>query len=274
MTPAASFPALESREIGVDWEEFSSLHKTEKQAFHDFCAGLEKAGWFSYPERPGNVWAFIGLDDYNSYAEYVKASKRAGASFYEGRKAEKRGYYTQFFNNRTFIEDIVAINTSASMRQGRPMTAGYRRSVEEMGGYPNRIFAPNVPSQRVFWGRHFGTFRACPGHRQGELQVDEQLLSYMIVRRLGDAAIYGTILGHNDYLREGVVYKMHLDFVKLVLNANVQVPADDTVDVSLRGLRYIFYAGFFGTEGLMRWKKNNLFRPGLFSIDLSRASFT
>jgi hypothetical protein len=105
------------------------------------------------------------------------------------------------------------------------------------------------------------------------LVVDEQLVSYLSVRRFGNFANYNMLLGHKDFLRDGIVHKMHLDFVKTLLHARNQATADaNFADGSLLGIRYVGYGTFFNTyAGLKRWKKSNLFEPGLTRFDFTPA---
>ena len=148
------------------------------------------------------------------------------------------------------------------------MDASYMRTVEQQGGYATEIRTPIAPTQNVYWARHFGTFRALPGHRQGDLVVNEQLLSYMIVRRFGNFAIYGTIIGHHDHLKDGVVHKMHHDFIRTAIDVRNSAAAGAPHDISLVGLRYVCYAGpSYNFPGLRRWKESNLFRPRRFCLD-------
>lgn len=272
MEPVTPLDDLEWYEVTIDWNEFRNLAPSEKSQFVKLIDRLRQNGWFADKGKPSKDWAFIDLDNYSYYEQYSKALKREGAAFYEATKAAKRGYYTKSFDEQTFIGDIVAINTSSAERQGRPMTAPYLRSVEDSGGYATEIRTPAVPKQSIFWTRNFGTFRALPGHRQGPLVVDEQLMSYMIVRRFGNFAFYGTIIGDYAHLRDGIVYKMHQDFIRNVLDAKQSAATGMPHDASLAGLRFVCYASYHDHEGLTRWKKSNLFRPGLFSVDIDPAS--
>lgn len=264
----------EAREIAIDWVAFAELPTWEKESFIKTCEQLENTNWLARCSGADRLaeWASIDLGNYHGYNEFEKHLKKAGAAFYERRKAEKRDYYTQFFQRQTFIADIVSINTSAPIRQGRPMDRPYLKTVEQLGGYPNKKLPRIVPTQNIHWAQLFGTFRSLDGHRQGDLVVDEQLLSYMVVRRIGNFAFYGTIIGHQDRLGEGIVYKMHHDFIKTVLEARSNAAAGAQHDASLLDLRYICYAGFSATyTGLARWKKVNLFQPRRFYLDYGPA---
>src|SRR5207245_1996091 len=59
------------------------------------------------------------------------------------------------------------------------------------------------------------------------------------------------------------------DLVKTLLdNRNRATAGATSVDTSLLGIRYIAYGSYLGTTpGLQRWKKSNLFTPGLTFFD-------
>jgi hypothetical protein len=258
----------ERHEVVVDWTEFDRLPEAERHRFIHACERRGKRDWFS---GAGCEWALIDLAQYKDYRDFVRCLKKTSAAFYEARKAAKQQYYSKFFDPKTFVGDIVAINGSAPRRQGRPMEGPYCATVEDLGGHASAIGTPAAPTQNVYWLRNFGVFRTCPGCRQGNLVVDEQLLAYTTVRRFGNFAEYATIIGHADYLKEGVVYKTHLDFIEMVLQARRPVE-NGAHDPALSDLRYIGYLGMsYWAPGLMRWKKNNLFRPKLLSFDYGKA---
>lgn len=262
---------IPASQVQVDWAEFRRLPPGERRAFVEFVENMERGNRFNRSGTSAVAWASIGLSEYADYPAFVSQLKRVGKSFYEGKKAEKIGYYSKFFDERTYVADIVAVNTSSAERQGRPMSDSYQRTVEQLGGYPDEIRPPSRPAQSVFWRRNFGTFRPSAGHRQGSLLVDEQLAAYLTVDRYGDFAHYHIILGHHDFLQDGVVHKMHLDFVKAVLDQQSLDEAPTDRDPSLAGLKYLCYGGYFGLPGLTRWKKSNLFCPRYFRFDISPA---
>ena len=161
----------------------------------------------------------------------------------------------------------MAIDGSAPFRQGYPLPRYRLKTVEERGGYPQSITPETPPGQAFTWSRHFGIFRTEPGHRQGQIVTDERLLGYIVLRRCAEFAVYATIFGHAEFLPAGITYKMHFDLVSLILDRRDPRPGAQ-FDPSLRGLRYLFYAGYLRLqEGLLQWKKKMLFRPGFFEFD-------
>jgi hypothetical protein len=169
-------------------------------------------------------------------------------------RAERNGFYVKRFHWNLFLPDIYEINTSMDTRSGGAMSASYRRTVEEMGGPPTAYREPTPPQCPLIWDQQFGAFRAEPGHRQGEVMVDERLVGYVALRRYGNFAMYSMILGHGDYLAEGVMVLLHLKIVRWLIEKRTEPIA--------AGVRYLFYGGMQnGTAGLFQWKRLAGFRP-------------
>jgi hypothetical protein len=256
--------------VEVTEEQLEQVDSATRRTFIHVARGLEEIEFFGREGPPPKEWAQIDLDQYEDFDEFIKACRKvhSGNAVRDARKAADRGYYSKFFDYQTFVGDVVDIDNSAPARQGGEMAAHYRRSVEERGGYVAEYHEVTPPGQTLAWDRFFGVFCREPGHKQGEVVVSERLLSYIKFRRLGPFSFYGTILGHADHLREGVMYKMHLDLIELLLrNRTLLRAGDDSADYSLAGLRFVGYARFFGQgSGLEMWKKRMLFKPGYFLI--------
>lgn len=261
--PAADVPVYS---LEVTAAEFGEAEPQTRATFIHVVTGLEENDFFGTFAPPAKEWALIDLDEYTDIEAFRKAARKihTGNAVRGARKATERGYHSKFFDPRTFVGDLVEIDQSAPERQGSAMAGHYGMSVEERGGYPSSFFPPEEPSENLAWDRYFGVFRPDPGHTQGDVVVDERLLSYVKLRRVGPFLFYGTILGHSDHLREGVMYRMHLDLVDYVLrNRRLLVGGDETADRSLAGARLLGYARYFGLgEGLLMWKKRMLFGPG------------
>ncbi|MBV9861112.1 MAG: hypothetical protein JO267_03080 [Alphaproteobacteria bacterium] len=256
--------------IELDRTAFGLLRVADRETFWHSVRRLEELEYSVRHGRPRKEWAFVDLDEYATFEEFKTACRKVhkGAALRHAAKAERNGYYCKFFHPQVFVGDIVAVNTSTPERQGGTMSDHYRLTVDERGGFAKSVLPEVPPSQPVTWRRHWGIFRRNPGHRQGDLIVDEELIGYLILSRCAEFAIYSTFLGHWDYLPKGVTYKMHMDLVQTILHyRNTRGSAAET-DRSLDGLRYLFYARYFNQgEGLLKWKKRMLFRPGHFEFD-------
>ena len=273
-TAEIDYDDLPVRELAMDWPAFERAPAGDKDYFTRAMESLEEKKWLTRTSYDGiKDWAMVDLSDYEDYDAYVRTLKKIGPAYYNASRAQQRGYYSKFFDQQTFVGDVVALHTSAPERQGKPMPERQMRTVEQRGGYLSEIRQPVVPEHRVLWDRMFGTFRPQPGHRQGPLAVDEQLVSYLNVYRFGNTVNYDVILGHFGFLRDGIVYKTHLDFVKTLLDARNQAAAGaNPADASLLDLRFIAYGSYLGTTpGLKAWKKYTLFKPALTFFDFSPA---
>lgn len=101
-------------------------------------------------------------------------------------RATRLGYYFTPIIARHFIDDLYAINTSLSERQGRPMSAAYR---ERPSASPDPLYL-------------------CPRHgvrRYGVLQSGV-LRAYCWLYRMGELALVSSILGHGQHLRDDVMW--------------------------------------------------------------------
>lgn len=110
--------------------------------------------------------------------EHRTARKRAN-------RAGRLGYTFAEIDRERFSEDIYAINTSLTERQGRPMAPSYMERVS---------YSPlDYP---------------CPRHavRTYGVLCGRSLAAYLWLYRAGDLALVSSILGHGNALRDDVMY--------------------------------------------------------------------
>jgi len=113
-------------------------------------------------------------------AENRTARKRAD-------RAWRRGYDVTPILRHERADEIHAINTSADVRQGRPMTAGYRER-------PSETPLPDYPCAR------HGVYT------YGVETADGELVAYLWLYRSGQLALVSQILGHADHLENEIMY--------------------------------------------------------------------
>lgn len=122
-------------------------------------------------------------------SEHRTARKRAW-------RAERLGYFFAEVDFSMWSDDIFAVNTSMSERQGRPMSDGYttRRAHRQLSADQTR----------------------CPHHRTHTYGVlrDERLLAYLTMHRAGDLGMISMILGHGDHLRNDIMYLLAAGMVE------------------------------------------------------------
>jgi hypothetical protein len=113
--------------------------------------------------------------------EHRTARKRAD-------RAKRRDYEFGTIKRHNWAQDIYAINTSATYRQGREMSAGYQQppSTEPLPNYPCSLHG--VHSYGVF------------DH------ASARLVAYTFIYRSGDLALVSQILGHAAHLANEIMY--------------------------------------------------------------------
>lgn len=187
---------------------------------------------------------------FEAFSAAVKKTNK-GAALRQARKSADAGLVVHRFEWSNHVPDIVEINQSKEIRSGGAMTAAYRRDVDDMGGPPQSLKPLREDGCTKHWVQSWGVFEPKPGHQNGEVVTDEKLVAYIKVKRQGDMAIYTTILGHGDYLRLGVMYRLHFAIVEWLADAENELAV---------GLDYLLYgAAESGTPGLQLWKKNAQF---------------
>ncbi len=257
--------------LAVDPGEFAKCTPPELRTYFDDLLHLEKRGYISRHRKPRLASAGIDLDEYASIDDFTAQCRKIhkAHAVRKAIKAANLGYYGKFFDFRSHVPDIVAINKSTPARQGRAMTAHYTRTVDSYGGYPKHIKPEQVPGQAASWVRLFGVFRKIAGHRQGDVVSDEQLLAYISLQRHGNFATYSIILGHAEHLADGIMYKMHLDLAGAILAARDRAGAEMEPSLRcLKGIRYLIYSAYYDIRpGLLLWKKRTLFEPLYLKFD-------
>lgn len=202
----------------------------------------------------------VDLEEFPSFAEWEAHIKKfsKGARLRQKRKAADAGYYTKQYPHRLHLPDVYDINTSMDQRSGGPIRENLTRSLEEMGGAPDRRFeVPELACPR-HWRRTFGVFLSEPGHKQGEIQVDERLVGYFSVQRCGEFAIYNQIIGHGDHISKGILTLLHHDVVRHLYDSEAGRGS---------GLRYIMYGGVQnGGDGLYQFKHQAGFKPYIVNV--------
>lgn len=204
--------------------------------------------------------AIIDLSKYRDYPEYESFVKKSGkgARIRQRNKAANLGYYVKQFHWRMHIPDIYQINTSTDVRSGGQARGSLLRTVEELGGAPDRRYVAAPPKCPYHWAQPWGVFEKAEGHTQGTQVTDERLVGYIFLRRFGEFLLYSQILGHYDYLQKGIMILLHHEIMRWVLDSGAP---------EAEGVKAVMYAGYDqGTEGLREWKRREGFEPFLMVV--------
>jgi len=167
-----------------------------------------------------------GFDEYNNFDEYYKSINGKNSAAYYARKALRREYKFVEIDRNNYIDDIYEINTSSTIRQGREMSSGYLQRQDKYINESNY--------------KYFGVVNG-----------GGKLLSYCNIGFYGEFAVVVTLLGHKQYLNDGIMYLMMIELNKIMFE-----------EYKLKGYKYIMYDTFFGaSEGLKKFKEKLGYKP-------------
>lgn len=168
---------------------------------------------------PSSLTEFLGAHD--KLAKMVKLAK-------------KRGYRLSLFDYDQHLDDIFAINTSKSERQGRPMAQSYQSYPTKRGQAANHVSAVSIQCLGVF--------------------KDGRLYAYCVFETCGEISFVNMLLGHGEHLQDGIMYLL---FLGLVQNG-----------MQIKGLRYFNYLTLHSsTPGLDDFKRQVGFEERVVLVD-------
>jgi hypothetical protein len=167
--------------------------------------------------------ALLDLAGFNTADDYFRSlNAKDGVAKYS-RRAAKEGYVFSEVDRNKYVEDIFTINTSKDERQGRPMLDHYKKKI---ASYP-------VDPEYKYYG----------------VMKDDKLVAYMWVALYGEVAIIDGLLGHEDHLKNRIMYL-------LCTGAASHLITDH------KSTRYFMYDTYFGAqEGLKQFKRKLGFVP-------------
>ena len=210
------------------------------------------------PRLRPNVATFtmhgIALEQYKDFQQYKRAlGKRSSFFLRHANKALKAGFSVQAFSAANHSADMVAIRRSMKIRSFGVMSDAWRAKVEQFGGLPLQWTHPAATRCTQHWERFFGIFTARPGYKQGALVVDQQLVGYARLHRIGNMLTYRDFIGDGRFLGAGVMKLLHLHIMQWLL---------DSGDADAVGIENFAYGSIErGGQGIFFWKKKALFAP-------------
>ena len=193
------------------------------------------------------------VEDFNAWIYSRPATYR-----HQFQKSERSEFIFEQYNAKNHVPDVYEINNSKEVRSGGAIRSNLTKSIEEMGGAPTSISPlPNLACLK-HWRQTFGVFIPVDGYKQGDLEIGKKMIAYISVVRYGEYALFAQIMGHGDYLAQGVV-----NFVaQKVVEASLTAPWGKA-----SGLRFIMYGGAQnGGEGLYNFKRRSGFKPYIVSM--------
>ncbi|MFM9278800.1 hypothetical protein [Paenibacillus jiagnxiensis] len=199
-------------------------------------------------------WLDLRNQTYESFIIKTKRTyKSTRSAEYAARKSLNKGFYIKPFVRRLFTPDIISITHSKEIRSGGPRSGFLLETLEDIGGPPQQYYHLRMPDCPFHYSIFWGAFMDAPGHTQGEVVTNERLVGFIHLRRTGNVALYTQILGHGDYLVEGIMFHLHLHIVKWIL---------DESNPYGQGLEHLVYGRYHdGGEGRITWRKKTGFEP-------------
>ncbi|MDD2367842.1 MAG: hypothetical protein PHQ90_00990 [Sulfuricurvum sp.] len=167
--------------------------------------------------------SLIHLQTFRTCEEYLASINGKNSASYYARKAKNRHYRFSQIDRNSYLNDIFDINTSAPERQGKKMSSPYCQKSEHLDDKTNY--------------KYFGV-----------IDANGKLRSYCYIGYYGNFAIVSQLLGHKEYLNDGIMYLMMSEIVCELIKEQ-KVP-------------YLMYDTFYGAgEGLKLFKQKLGFVP-------------
>jgi len=209
--------------VKIKFCNFSELTKAKYKITYDYFTKPHRLKLFK--NKTLGV-ALIDLNLYTHFDIYYKSINGKNSAAYYARKAIKRGYKLIEIDRNNYIDDIYAINTSADIRQGQKMSSGYLKRVK---------LYENEDNFKYF----------------GIVNEDNKLLAYCNIGFYGEFSLVVSLLGHKEYLNDGIMYLMMIETNKIMFE-----------EYKEQGYNYIMYDTFFGaSSGLKKFKNKLGYKP-------------
>ncbi len=172
----------------MEWIDLEVKGLDSKKTYEDLfkCKIINK----NYIDKQKNI-ALLPIP--SSYNDYLRGKAKQALRTNVNR-ATKQGYYCNYLNGIDFLDDIMDINRSSDQRGGREMEERYinREMVEQ--------FLSTSPQM-------FGVF-----------SKEGKLVAYIQLLRVNSMLITNKILGHADFLDDGIMYYMISQLVARILD--------------------------------------------------------
>lgn len=168
--------------------------------------------------------ACLDLNIFNSFESYLNCFNGKNSAAYQYRKCKKRGYRFSLINPNSYIKDINEINTSKQMRGGYKMDISYQLPVREF----------EISHDYIYIG----------------ILIKNKLVAYAYIAKPGDFYVFDQLLGHGDFLNDGIMYMLFLSFF------------ENQYQTSKSKIPLVTYDTMFNTmSGIFKFKSDLGFQP-------------
>ena len=205
-------------------------------------------------QDPAGIAMLLPLGSFADAAGFSKQlKKKSGNVWRDAEKARRNGFLLQLFLPANHSPDLLALRRSRKMRAFGPVLDAFTVTLADLGGAPQQWQALPTPQHTDYWDCYLGVFLPKPGHQQGDVMTDQQLIGYTRLHRIGNAVRYAELMGHGGFQAAGVMSVLHHDVLCWLLD-----PANPLVV----GIEYLSYGALEqGGDGLVFWKRKALFQP-------------
>lgn len=209
---------------------------------------------FCGERRTSRLWRGVPLaidldcyPDFENYAERLKRRRK------EIDRAYRSGFYCRPFDRNLYRYELFEIDTSLRFRSGGPVPAAFLRRPPARAAGSDLRAEPVAPPCPHHWYADLGVFAPA----SGKGAIDDHLVGYLFIKRVGNVVRLTALMGHGEYLADGVVKLLFAEAMKWLL---------DRGNARVRGVRYLHYGAIeHGGLGLVRWKQCFQFGPLRFS---------
>ena len=178
---------------------------------------------------PETQLSILDLTAIRSREDYYRIMNPTARNRY--RYASKK--YSTFVTHRNnLLSEIHEINTSARVRQNKPMRDHYLAFPE-----------PTSPETCL---DHYTVFLGCFSH------AEHKLVAYCMLQFCGELSAITQILGHAEYLRDDIMLNLFEAAVNRALEAKSKC--------------MVYSRWTDGTDGLRHWKYSVGFKPGTIQV--------
>ena len=191
--------------------------------------------------------SIMDLGAFETFSDYALAVSRQsrGNDNRHVKKAIRKGYRSRNLGVEldTYDASVQAIHRSKLLRAGGLMLELFVAPKN----LSDRIHEPAPPSCSQHWAVMWGVFTA---DNNGE-----HLIAYATIARTGNFVRTLHVMGHANFLRDGVMKLLFFDILQWLL---------DRQDPFVQGIQYFLYgATEHGRRGMFEWKRRLQFKPFL-----------
>ena len=202
--------------------------------------------WMTGSGRKHPTACLLTLSEFVTFSDYASAvsKKSKGNDNRRVKAAIKKGYNSRIIHRHGYDADIQDIHRSKLFRAGGLVFAALMASKQTA---VNQLIQPEPPTCHEHWSIAWGVF--------APTATGERLVAFAWIRRTGNFVLMRDIMGHGDFLRDGVVKLLMFDMVKWLL---------ERADPCVQGIEYFKYGSMEdGKVGLLEWKRRMKFVPFL-----------